>query len=38
MYYYASAILSFLFYEILYFLLNEVYHRKLKCGNPQQDS
>lgn len=31
MYYYASAIHNY-FYEILYLLLNEVYHRKLKCG------
>lgn len=37
MYYYASAVYG-CFYEILYFLLNEVYHRKLKCGNTQQDS
>lgn len=31
MYYYASAIHNN-FYEMLYLLLNEVYHRKLKCG------
>ena len=31
MYYYASAIHNY-FYEMLYLLLNEVYHRKLKCG------
>ena len=31
MYYYASVIHN-CFYETLYLLLNEVYHRKLKCG------
>ena len=31
MYYYASVIHN-CFYEMLYFLLNEVYHRELKCG------
>ena len=31
MYYYASTIHNY-FYEMLYLLLNEVYHRKLKCG------
>ena len=31
MYYYASTIHNY-FYEMLYLLLNEVYHKKLKRG------